>query len=130
MPLMAFCVPLDGSAACAVAIDGKAKTRTDTVRTARAGCWIIEPLRPGLMRMVPSEIEKPDLSILVLVNIRIGRCVVWNVVKRHPRSLPSQLIPNESEAGAIQGRPHFLNVVMIHQVRSPKGERIECHGQN
>ena len=75
--------------------------------------------------MVASEIEKPDLSILVLIDVGVRRLVIGNVVERHARSLPAQLIAYKSETGAIQRGPDFLDVVVIHYMRFSHGEWIE-----
>jgi hypothetical protein len=80
--------------------------------------------------MVASEIKKFDLGIFVLVDVGVRRLIVGNMVEGHPGSLPSQLIADERETGAIQGRPYFFDIIMIGQVWLPDGERIECDSQN
>src|ERR1700686_5079542 len=86
-------------------------------------------LRPGFVRMVSSEVEKPDLRVFVLVDVGGRSLVIGNVVERHAGSLLPESIPYKRQTGAIESRPDFLDVVMIHQVRLAHGERIERNGQ-
>ena len=80
--------------------------------------------------MVASEIEKPDLRIFVLIDVGVRSLIVGYMVERHTWSLLPESIPDERKACAVDLGPHFLDVVMIHQVRLAHGERIERNGQN
>src|SRR5712664_1377494 len=111
---------------------GKAKTRphlcadANLMHTDTPG----PELRSGLVRMITSEIKKPDLAVFILVDAGVGRFVIGNVVKRHSGSLPPQLIAYECETGSAQGGPHFFDVVMIHQMWFADRERVEGDRQH
>src|SRR5262245_40475426 len=101
MPLMAFLVPLVGGAGCA----GRdaAKARVDAAEKMEDTRGIIQApyesaralLRPVFVWMVTSDIKEPDLIVLILVDIGVGRLVIRKVIEGHPGGLPPQLISDK-----------------------------------
>src|SRR5215831_16874445 len=128
---MAFWVPLLGCAACPGEIGTKLVTAIKKESTKRCMRLVsLSYLLSGFVRMIAREIEKTDFRIFVLIDVGVRRLVIGDVVERHPGCLPAKFIADKSKAGAFQGSPDLLNVVMIDDVRTAHRQRIERHDQH
>src|ERR1700680_1179159 len=76
-------------------------------RVATFGLLFSSRLRPGFVRMVASEVEKPDLRVFVLIDVGVRSLVIGNVVERHTGSLVPGGIPYKRPTGAVERRPDF-----------------------
>src|ERR1700739_535124 len=130
IPLMAFAVPLLGGGFCATAAEQNANVTADAIQKASVKRCIEKSLFPfsldlfpGFVGMVACKIKKTDLRVFVLVDVAVGRLVVGDVVERHPGRLPPEFVADEGETRAVQRRPDFLDIVMIHNLRTPHGQR-------